>query len=988
MTYRVRLQVLLVGVMAAGWLAACQKGASFTRDGGAGGKGGSTAKADGSAGTLGTGGVAMDDGGPTDDGGAGSDSGSPVPVPQVTITIQRSGNGTVTGMGVNCMDAASCTLTVDSGSSLVLTANPGPDSNFTLWSGCTSANGPSCTLTNVTSSTQVTASFALKNANVIVVKDGNGTGTVTATWPGNGTLSCGATCSAVIPKGTTVTLMATPDTGSTFAWNTMGCTGTGACMITTGDAPMNVGATFTLVKETLTVTRTGNGSVTATGNVSCTNASCPISVNYGDSVTLTAVPGSDSDFGAWTGCTTMTGATCVVSGIKAAAAVSVSFKLKKIAVTIGLSGNGSVASADNTVSCTPATATAGACTVSVDSGTSLSLTATPGSDSDFKTWSGCTSMSGATCTLTNITAPVSASATFAVKNASFVISKQGNGSGTVTATWAGGSLNCGAACSANIPQGTVVTVQGTAAAESTLAFSGPCSGAGTCMVTVPAGGTTVVATFSLVKYVLTVQASGSGTVTGTGVNCTTFPCPVSLDSGTSIALTANPVGEYLFSSWSGGCSSTSGAVCNVTSIKAATAVTATFVLKKYPVTVQVSGNGTVSGSVSCASASCVQSFDSGSTLTLTANPGSDSDFKSWTGCSTTNGAMCTVSSLMAAATVTATFGLKNASFNIVKNGNGAGTVTASWAGGGSLNCGTGCSASIPLGTQVTVTATAQTGSTAAIAGCATNPCTVAVAAGGTTVTGTFTLIQYVLSVSLGGPTGTGSVLSSVGINCGSTCSALVNYGTVVSLSATAAANGVFTGWSGCTPTNSSPCSVTVTGTTNVTANFKRTQGAACGADGDCSTSHCVGSVCCGTACTGNCNMGCATGTCAPKAAKTQCGTIPGPQGPGIGTDVTLFCDGAGSCVAPTIDCFGFNHVSCPLMSNTCCVVSSSSSYVCGPVANCLDKTAGDFFSGHACVTAADCPTSYDCCDQGTVDANTGFWNSCVPTGTCTGTVQP
>ena len=57
---------------------------------------------------------------------------------------------------------------------------------------------------------------------------GTGLGTVT----GSG-ISCPATCSASYPVGTTVTLTATPASGSTFTgWSVGGCSGTGACQVT------------------------------------------------------------------------------------------------------------------------------------------------------------------------------------------------------------------------------------------------------------------------------------------------------------------------------------------------------------------------------------------------------------------------------------------------------------------------------------------------------------------------------------------------------------------------------------------------------------------------------------------------------------------------------------------------------------------------------------------------------------------------------------
>ena len=67
--------------------------------------------------------------------------------------------------------------------------------------------------------------------------------------------------------------------------------------------------------------------------------------------------------------------------------------------------------------------------------------------------------------------------------------------------------------------------------------------------------------------------------------------------------------------------------------------------------------------------------------------------------------------------------------------------------------------------------------------------------GTTTATWTITDQQYALSVQRAGA-GTGSVTSSpAGIDCGATCTVTVNDGTAVTLTATADAGSVFTGWS-------------------------------------------------------------------------------------------------------------------------------------------------------------------------------------------------
>ena len=121
-----------------------------------------------------------------------------------------------------------------------------------------------------------------------------------------------------------------------------------------------------------------------------------------------------------------------------------------------------------------------------------------------------------------------------------------------------------------------------------------------------------------------------------------------------------------------------------------------------------------------------------------------------------------------------------------------------------INCGSTCSALYNSGTLVTLGATPATGST--FAGWTGSGCTNGAVTmnANQTCTATFnsTSQKFTLSVSVikavtSSGTGNGIVTSApAGINCGSTCSAMYNSGTVVILTAAPATGSTFRGWSG------------------------------------------------------------------------------------------------------------------------------------------------------------------------------------------------
>ena len=326
---------------------------------------------------------------------------------------------------------------------------------------------------------------------------------------------------------------------------------------------------------------------------------------------------------------------------------------------------------------------------------------------------------------------------------------------------------------------------------------------------------------------LTVNKAGTGTggVTSApaGINCGAT-CTHQFAESTPVTLTATADAGSTFTGWSGeGCTGTG--TCSVTMDQART-VTATFTLNPaHSLTVNKAGTGTggVTSSpagINCG-ATCSHSYAQGQMITLTATPTFGSTFAGWSGGGCSGTGTCVITMSTSDVVVTATFTLlPTHTLTVTKTGNGSGGVTSSPAG---IDCGATCSHAYPEGAQITLTATPASGSDFAGwsgGGCSgTGTCIVTMGASDVTVTATFTLKRYALTVTKNGK-GTGGVTSSpAGIDCGATCSASYDHGTVVTLTATAAAGSTFTGWSGEGCSGTGTCAVTMTQARTVTATF-------------------------------------------------------------------------------------------------------------------------------------------------------------------------
>lgn len=328
------------------------------------------------------------------------------------------------------------------------------------------------------------------------------------------------------------------------------------------------------------------------------------------------------------------------------------------------------------------------------------------------------------------------------------------------------------------------------------------------------------------KYALKVSRSGtgSGTVTSSpaGIECGA-DCEESYEQGTKVALTPTPAAGSEFKGWSGAC--TGSGACEVT-MSSAKSVGAEFALVKHQLTVSKSGtgSGTVTSSpagIECGS-TCAASLDHGTLVKLTGTPATGSKAVTWGGCDKVNGANECEVAMSAAKTITATFNLESHQLTLIKNGSGTGTVTSSPAG---IECGSECQASFDHGALVTLTGTPGPNTKAVVwQTCpgtvnASNQCETTMSAAKEAVA-TFSLEQHQLTVERKG-TGSGTVASSpAGIECGATCAASFDHGTLVKLSGTPAAGSKAVAWNDCDAvTDANECEVTMGAAKSVTATF-------------------------------------------------------------------------------------------------------------------------------------------------------------------------
>ena len=549
--------------------------------------------------------------------------------------------------GIDCgIDGApghdDCTEAFGRNQPVTVTANPSPGSEFDQWIGpgpCSGNTNPTCQVVmdqpNPATAKIVSARFKVAPS-LELSASGPGDGSVSSSPAGIdcGTTASHVTCDSFFGTGQQVTLTANPDQGSLF--NDWGgdCSGTQPTCTLTLSEDRSVTASFVHGPRTLAVAKSGNGSGLITSDPSGVNCgpTCEANFPYGTEVTLTPTAAAGSDFTGWSGACSGTG-TCTVQ-MDQIRNVEATFTLQKRTLTLAKfeNGSGSVVSSPAGINY-PAGATScltdGSCvSAQFDYGTQVTLTPTAADGSTFTDWGGACDAVAAdqNCVLTmdqNRTAETD----FVLQTRALEVEKTGSGTGEVTSTPTG--IDCGNDCTDEYEFGTEVTLTANPGLHSVFAgWSGPCSGTGTCAVTMDQI-REVTAQFSLEKRTLDVTKSGngSGTVASlpAGVLCGDTCEGIEFDYGTEVELAANPDPLSEFTGWTGACSGSSP-TCTVALDQART-VEATFSLQKRSLAVTTSGTG--SGTVTTDPPG--QSFDVGSTVTLEAVPAEGSTFTGWSG---------------------------------------------------------------------------------------------------------------------------------------------------------------------------------------------------------------------------------------------------------------------------------------------------------------------------------------------------------------------
>ena len=559
------------------------------------------------------------------------------------VTLTKEGEGTLTATGADDLNA------VPYGTELTIVATPADGYELTALT----ANGEDILDSKhvtVTEATTVKATFSKKSSSLKVTLTKEGEGTLTAT---------GADDLNAVPYGTELTIVVTPADGYELTALTANGEDISATKKVVVTESLTVKATFAKKSFAVTLTKEGEGNLTATG------ANDLNAVPYGTELTIVATPADGYELTALTANGedildfkqfTVTEATTVKA--------TFSKKSSSFKVTLTKEGEGNL------------TATGADDLNAVPYGTELTIVATPaeGYELTALTANGEDILDSKHVTVTEAT---TVKATFARKSFAVTLTKEGKGN--LTATGAD-DLNA-------VPYGTELTIVATPAEGYELAAL-TANGEdilSSKQFTVKED-TEVKATFTKKTFAVKLTKEGEGNLTAMGAdNLNSVPY------GTEITIVATPADGYELTALTA-----NGEDILDTkqfTVKEATEVKATFTKKTFAVTLTKEGEGNLTAT----GADNLNSVPYGTEITIVATPAEGYELTALTA----NGEDILDSkqfTVKEATEVKATFTKKTFAVMLTKEGEGNLTAT----GADDLNA-------VPYGTELTIVATPAEG---------------------------------------------------------------------------------------------------------------------------------------------------------------------------------------------------------------------------------------------------------------------------------------
>jgi len=572
-----------------------------------------------------------------------------------------------------------------------------------------------------------------------------------------------------VTEGREILVQAVPDEHHTFNQWSDGETENPRTVVVNND--ITLAASFEAAEYTVSISAGSNGSVSVNGVVGDYTAT----LAYGTVLTIEAEADTDYEFGQWSDGNTDNPRTVTVTGpVALAAAFQEATQYFSVSISAGQNGTVSV------------NGTPGDYSQSVAEGTVLTIQAIPNTGYNFTSWSDGNTDNPRTIT---VAGDIALASSYEEATQFYQVTVTAGQNGTVSVNGVAGNY------SQTVIEGTVLTLEATpSTGYSFTAWSDGNTDNPRTLVVNSAISLTSVYEAQTQYFSVNISAGANGSVSVNGV---AGDYSQSVAEGTVLTLEATPSTGYDFTAWSDGNTDNPRTL----TVTVPVSLTSTYAAETY--TVSIASEDTDEGNVivNGVTGDYSQTVSYGTQIALSVSPAQHYDFVMWSDGVIAETRTVTVTGPL---TLTAVFAINTYNVSISAGQNG--TVTVNGVTGG-------YQATVPYNTQLTVSATANTGYNFNqwSDGSSTASRTLTVTSD-ITLSASFQIQTFQVSITAG-QNGSVSVNGTPG-----NYSQTVNYGTVLTLEATPSTGYSFTAWSDGNTSN--PRTLTVTAPVSLTSAFQ------------------------------------------------------------------------------------------------------------------------------------------------------------------------